>query len=110
MPLNKETKPNLLIRLFYTSPFILLFINSLCHQKKKKTLQNFPSHFKYRFGLISLFNGMSTYVGYLISKSSPEKNSAGTIKSIAGRIKETHISQEYLSKCERKSATNVRTR
>ena len=31
------------------------------------------------FGLISLFNGISTFVGYLMSKLFSKKNSSGTI-------------------------------
>ena len=31
------------------------------------------------FGLVSLFNGISTFVGYLMPKSFSEKNSGGTI-------------------------------
>ena len=36
------------------------------------TYQNF-------FGLVSLFNGISTFVGYLMPKLFSEKNSSGTI-------------------------------
>ena len=32
-----------------------------------------------RLGLVSLFNGISTFVGYLMPKSFSEKNSSGTI-------------------------------
>ena len=32
-----------------------------------------------KFGLVSLFNGISTFVGYLMPKSSFEKNSIDTI-------------------------------
>ena len=44
----------------------------------------FPSTFDYnwnhlRFGLVSLFNGISTFVGYLMPKSFSWKNSSGTI-------------------------------
>ena len=31
------------------------------------------------FGLVSLFNGISTFVGYLMPKPFSEKNSSGTI-------------------------------
>ena len=31
------------------------------------------------FGLVSLFNGISTFVGYLMPKSFSYKNSSGTI-------------------------------
>ena len=31
------------------------------------------------FGLVSLFNGISTFVGYLMPKLFSEKNSSGTI-------------------------------
>ena len=34
-----------------------------------------------------LFNGISTFLGYLMPKLSFSKNSCGTIKPIAGRIK-----------------------
>ena len=34
---------------------------------------------KVRFGLVSLFNGISTFVGYLIPKPFSSKNSSGTI-------------------------------
>ena len=32
-----------------------------------------------RFGLVSLFNGLSTFVGYLMPKLFSAKNSSGTI-------------------------------
>ena len=32
-----------------------------------------------KFGLVSLFNGISTFVGYLMSKPFSEKNSSDTI-------------------------------
>ena len=34
---------------------------------------------KFKFGLVSLFNGVSTFVGYLTSKPSLGKNSNDTI-------------------------------
>ena len=37
------------------------------------------------FGLVCLFIGISTFMGYLMSKSFLLKNSSDTIKSIAGR-------------------------
>ena len=39
------------------------------------------------FGLISLFNGISTFVGYLMPKPFSEKNRSGTTYPIAGRIR-----------------------
>ena len=39
------------------------------------------------FGLVSLFNGISTLMGYLMPKSSIQKNSSDTIKPIAGEIR-----------------------
>ena len=32
-----------------------------------------------RFGLVSLFNGISTFIGYLMPKLFSKKNSSGTI-------------------------------
>ena len=40
-----------------------------------------------RSGLVSLFNGISTFAGYLMPKPFSEKNSSGTILPIAGRIR-----------------------
>ena len=34
---------------------------------------------KVEFNLVSLFNGISTYIGYLMPKPSFKKNSSGTI-------------------------------
>ena len=42
-------------------------------------------HFRLRLGF--LFNGLSTFVGYLMPKPSLEKNSGGTIWLIAGKIR-----------------------
>ena len=42
------------------------------------------SEFFVLFGLVSLFNGISTFVGYLMPKPFSKKNSSGTIKPIAG--------------------------
>ena len=40
------------------------------------------------FDLVSLFNGISTFVGYLILKIFSKKNSSCTIEHIARRIRE----------------------
>ena len=37
-----------------------------------------------QLGLVGLFNGISTFVDYLIPKSSLQKNSSDTISPIAG--------------------------
>ena len=39
---------------------------------------------KERFGLVSLFNGISTFVGYSVSKPSMERNCNDMISPIAG--------------------------
>ena len=39
------------------------------------------------FGLVSLFNGISTFEGYLMPKPFSEKNSSSTIQPIAGSIR-----------------------
>ena len=39
------------------------------------------------FGLVSLLNGISTFVGYLMTKSSMLKDSCGAIKTIDRRIR-----------------------
>ena len=57
------------------------------------------------FGLVSLFNSMSTFVGYLMPKLFSKKNSSGSIKPIAGRIRGFIPLQS-----ERNNATGVRTR
>ena len=36
----------------------------------------------YEFNLVSLFNGLSNFVGYLMAKPSLEKNSSNTIQYI----------------------------
>ena len=67
-------------------------------------------HVMHMFGLVSLFNGMSTFVGYLMPKPSFEKNSGDAVQPIAGGIGGSCLSQEYLSKSERNRATGVRIR
>ena len=47
----------------------------LCIDKTGSTLRAVTV----RFGLVSLFNGISTFVGYLMPKLFSEKNSSGTI-------------------------------
>ena len=42
-------------------------------KKQKKNLSIYRSHF------VSLFNGISTFVGYLMPKPFSKKNSSGTI-------------------------------
>ena len=46
--------------------------------------------------LVSLFNGISTFVGYLMPKPFSKKKSSGTISPIAGRIRGSYLSQGYL--------------
>ena len=58
---------------FYDQVCSLFFITS---KKKKKCIANGGDCGK--FGLVSLFNGISTFVGYVISKLSFEKNGRGT--------------------------------
>ena len=41
-------------------------------------------------GLVSLFNGISTFVGYLMPNLFSKKNSSGTIQPIAGKEKGVH--------------------
>ena len=41
------------------------------------------SYFVFQFGLVSLFNGMSAFLGYLMQKPSFQKNSSDTIQPIA---------------------------
>ena len=50
-----------------------------------------------------LFNGIQTFVGYLMSKPSLHKNCRGTIKSMAGGRGKggTHLSQGDQSEIER---------
>ena len=38
-----------------------------------------PTHIIAWFGLVSLFNGISIFVGYLMPKPFSKKNSSGTI-------------------------------
>ena len=40
-----------------------------------------------RFGVVSLFNGISTFIGYLMPKPFTLKNSISTIYPIARRIR-----------------------
>ena len=47
-----------------------------------------------------LFNGISTFMGYLISNPSLKKNSSDTNYLIAGGIKGLYLSQWYLSENE----------
>ena len=42
----------------------------------------------YLIGLVSFFNGIWTFVGYLMPKTFSKKNRSGTIYPIAGRIRE----------------------
>ena len=46
--------------------------------------------------LVSLFNGISIFVGYLMSKTSLKNNSSDAILSIAGGIRGLYLSQERL--------------
>ena len=63
------------------------------------------------FGLVSLFNDMSTFVGYIMLLLSLWKNSSDTIIPIAGGIREfSTLSQGHWSESERNRATGVRTR
>ena len=45
---------------------------------------------KKRFGLISLFNGLSIFVGYLMPKQSLKKNSSGIVQIMVVEIKGFH--------------------
>ena len=49
------------------------------------------------FGLVSLFNGISTFVNYLMPKSSLEKDNSGAILSIAWRYKGVHTFPKGIS-------------
>ena len=40
--------------------------------------------------LVSLFNGITTFVGYLIPKPSLQKNTSGNIQPIADKDKRVH--------------------
>ena len=63
------------------------------------------------FGLVSLFNGMSTFLGYLMPKPFSEKNSSGTILTHIWEDKGVHtFSQGYLPESERNNSTEVQTR
>ena len=57
----------------------------------------------------SLFNGITTSLGYLMPMPSLYKNSSNTIRPISKGIRVTYFSQGYLSESERSSANGVRT-
>ena len=91
MPLNKETKPNhlnsqdngdnfeMLNRIFHS--FLNRNINIIMdhrHNGDPTGVRVISYINKFRV-LVSLFNGISTFVGYLMSNLSLEKNSSGTI-------------------------------
>ena len=42
---------------------------------------------RYGFGLVSLFNGISNFVGYLMPKPFSQKNCNGNIQPVGGRIR-----------------------
>ena len=44
------------------------------------------------FALVSLFNGISTFVGYLMQKESFKQNSSDSICSIAGKKRSSYLS------------------
>ena len=60
MPLNKETKSNQMLE------------ENQGGQEQKHVYNN-------QNGLVSLFNGISTFVGYLMPKPFSEKKSSGTV-------------------------------
>ena len=66
------------------------FYRSFLFQNWKSSENNFIydlKPLKLRFGLVSLFNGISTFVGYLMPKLFSLKNSSCTIEHIAGTIR-----------------------
>ena len=63
-----------------------------------------------KLSLVSLFNGIPIFVGYLMPNPAFKKNSSGTIKLIAGRKRGSYFCQGYSSESESNSATGVRTR
>ena len=70
MPLNKEIKPDQIkIITYYYSTLTAL---KLCQKIK------FHKYIQEVY-LVCLFNGMSTFMGYLMPEPSLQKNSSGTI-------------------------------
>ena len=69
----------------------------LCITSKYSTLSNFTINY---IGLISLFNGISTFMGHLMPKPSLQKNNSETISPISKRIHkggEVHIFPKGIS-------------
>ena len=59
----------------------------VCFSIEKYRKQSQFEKVRWKFGLVSFFNGISTFVGNLMPKTFSLKNSSGTIKPVAGRIK-----------------------
>ena len=68
MPLNKETKPNQCSTVhnsnIYIYIYIYIYILSLFHLIWPYVVSELTQT---HFGLVSLFNGISTFVGYLMA-------------------------------------------
>ena len=61
------------------SPKLLCTMTKPSYHKLFSHQKNFFTYFQYRcFGLVSLFNGISTFVDYLMSKPSLKKDNSGT--------------------------------
>ena len=80
--------------------FVSFYFRCFVHWNGKVYMSSFFHHVNIRFGLlarifiglvwfgwVSLFNGISTFVGYLMPKPFSKKDRGGTIKHIAGRIR-----------------------
>ena len=61
------------------------------------------------FGLVSLFKGIWTFVGYIMLKPFLQKNSSGIILFIEERDKGVHTFPKSTFESERKSTTRIRT-
>ena len=88
---------------------------------KHMVVQIFRRHVNYKpewfiknslFGLVlvSLFNGVSNFVGYLMPKPSLWKNRVVLFNTYLRDKRTLYLPQGYLSESERNSATGFRTR
>ena len=58
--------------------YIMTYIYIYIYRERERETCNFSPGLVW-FGLVSLFNGISTFMGYLMPKLFSEKNSSGTI-------------------------------
>ena len=110
MPLNKETEPEPYNQSFTIRCSLLSYPGHPFFCGEGETPLQWTQHIlslDNRF-LVSMVNGISTCVGYLVPKPSFQKNSSDTVYLIVG-IRSSYLSQGYQSENGRTSVTAIRT-